>query len=406
MRLSHRHGLWAMSSFVLLLLIIEFLDELVFGAREAALPLIQQDLDISYGQIGLLLMLPAFLANFIEPVFAIWADMGRKRWVILGSGLLFTGGLILTALSGNYLILLGAMIILYPASGGFVSISQAAMIDSEPARAEQNMARWTFFGSLGVVAGPLLFTATLSFGYDWRVMFAFLAVFAFVLVIVGWMMPKHHFNNHSNQGKTEGEESLTFVGALKTAWGAIKQRSVLRWLILLEISDMMLDILHGFKALYLVNIVGVTFEQSALVLSIATIVGLIGDFLLIYILERVQGLRYLRFAVIAILILYPLMLLVENTTIKIGLLIFMTLFLAGWYPILMGNLYASLPGKSGTVLVTANFANIFGSLIPLGLGLVADRFGLNITMWLILLSPILLLVLLPRSDNQDDEQHK
>jgi FSR family fosmidomycin resistance protein-like MFS transporter len=39
---------------------------------------------------------------------------------------------------------------------------------------------------------------------------------------------------------------------------------------------------------------------------------------------------------------------------------------------------------------------LIGGLIPLGLGLLAERFGLGFTMWLLLLGPIALLVGMPR----------
>lgn len=39
-------------SFAFVLLVIEFLDELVFGVGEAAWPLIRADLGLSYAQIG------------------------------------------------------------------------------------------------------------------------------------------------------------------------------------------------------------------------------------------------------------------------------------------------------------------------------------------------------------------
>jgi len=55
----------------------------------------------------------------------------------------------------------------YPASKAFVGLSQATLMDSGPNRHEQNMTRWTFAGSLGVVAGPIaLSTAPLNLG--WR----------------------------------------------------------------------------------------------------------------------------------------------------------------------------------------------------------------------------------------------
>ena len=68
---------------VVTLLLIEFLDELVFGVGESAWPLIRADLRLDYAQIGLLLSLPGLLAAFVEPAFGILADRGYTRWLIL-----------------------------------------------------------------------------------------------------------------------------------------------------------------------------------------------------------------------------------------------------------------------------------------------------------------------------------
>lgn len=38
--------------------------------------------------------------------------------------------------------------------------------------------------------------------------------------------------------------------------GALRQKEVLRWLVLLEFSDLMLDVLLGFLALYFVDVAG------------------------------------------------------------------------------------------------------------------------------------------------------
>jgi FSR family fosmidomycin resistance protein-like MFS transporter len=51
-----------------------------------------------------------------------------------------------------------------------------------------------------------------------------------------------------------------------------------------------------------------------------------------------------------------------------------------------------MPGQSGTVMAVGNVFGLVGGLIPLGLGLVAERFDLAVTMWLLLLGPIALLI--------------
>jgi len=153
-------------------LLIEFLDELVYGVGEAAWPFIRADLRLNYVQIGLALSLPGLLANFIEPFLAILGDVWKRRVLILFGGLVFTFSLLLTSFSFSFVFLLSSFILFNPASGAFVSLSQASLMDSDPARREQNMARWTFAGSLGVVIGPLLLGGAAYIGFGWRGVFA------------------------------------------------------------------------------------------------------------------------------------------------------------------------------------------------------------------------------------------
>jgi FSR family fosmidomycin resistance protein-like MFS transporter len=146
-------------------LLIEFLDELIYGIGEAAWPLIRDDLQLNYIQIGLALSLPGFLANFIEPFLFTLADTWKRRAVILAGGIFFTISLALTGISCSYLFLLASFILFHPSSGAFVSLSQASLMDSAPERREQNMARWTFAGSLGVFIGPILLSGAAFIGF-------------------------------------------------------------------------------------------------------------------------------------------------------------------------------------------------------------------------------------------------
>ena len=57
---SARHARPTRGIVVLHCLLIEFLDEFIFGVREAAWPQIRSDLQLSYAQIGLLLGLPGY----------------------------------------------------------------------------------------------------------------------------------------------------------------------------------------------------------------------------------------------------------------------------------------------------------------------------------------------------------
>ena len=96
--------------------------------------------------------------------------------------------------------------------------------------------------------------------------------------------------------------------------------------------------------------------------------------------------------------LFPAFLLAPWLPLKLVVLGLLGFFNSGWYSVLKGNLYAEIRGQSGSMLVLDNAAAVFGKLIPLGLGLAAQSFGLGAAMWLLLAGPIVLLVGLPRKE--------
>jgi MFS transporter, FSR family, fosmidomycin resistance protein len=383
-----RRTLRRIGLFSLTLLVVEFLDEFVFGAREAAWPLIRDDLGLSYAQVGVLLGLPNIVGNLVEPVLGILGDVWKRRVLILGGGVAFALALALTAAGNSFFLLLAAFILFSPASGAFVSLSQATLMDLDPARHEQSMARWTFAGSVGVVAGPLALGAAAALGLGWRGLFAAFAVLTVVVLLIVWRQrfPPVH----------PEATATTFRAGLANAGAALRRREVLRWLTLLEFSDLMLDVLLGYLALYMVDVVHVSKAEAGFAVAVWTGVGLAGDLLLIPLLERVAGLRYLRLSAVIELLIFPAFLLVPGYLPKLLLLGLLGFFNAGWYAILKGQLYSTMPGQSGTVMTVGNVFGFVGGLIPLVLGLVAEQAGLSVTMWLLLLGPVALLAGLPR----------
>jgi FSR family fosmidomycin resistance protein-like MFS transporter len=264
-------------------------------------------------------------------------------------------------------------------------------MDLAPARHEQNMARWTFAGSLGVVAGPLLLSAFLAFDLGWRAAFGLLASLAFLTLLVAWRKVP------ASGSPDQRFPQLTHVVAgLRTAFTALRNGQVLRWLILLEFSNLMLDVFYGFLPLYFVDVSGFTPVEAAASVAVWTGVGLLGDFLLIPLLERVKGLDYLRWSVLVELVLFPAFLLVPVQWLKLVIVGAMGFFNAGWYAILKANMFSAMPGQSGIAQALDNISGMFGTLLPLGIGLAAQAFGLGSAMWLLLAGPLVLLLGLPR----------
>lgn len=364
------------------------------GIKEAAWPLIKSDFSFSYPQVGALMGIPVLVSGIVEPVLGVLADTRRRRSIVLFGGACFTIATLLFAGSRGFGMLLFSLVLFSPASGAFVSVSQVALMDSSPGRREQNMARWTFAGSVGMTAGPLALAAAAALRLGWRWLFAGSALLAVACVLLARAYPFDGARGRRQAG-TVGLAQVR--GGLRNALQALKRWPVVRWLALLQASDLMLDVLFGYLALYFVDVCGATVAQAALAVTVWTVVGLAGDLLVIPLLERVEGVAYLRASAAAMALLFPGFLLARPLELKLVLLGAMGLLNSGWYSVLQAGLYAALPRRAGTAMAAGNLAGLAGSLVPAGLGLVAEAAGLQWAMWLLLAGPLALLVGLPRS---------
>jgi FSR family fosmidomycin resistance protein-like MFS transporter len=373
-------------------LLIEFIDELVFGVGEVALPLIRDDLHLTYTQIGLLLSVPGLIGAFIEPFIGILGDMWKRRALILVGGILFTASLAITSFAATFSILLFSFILFFPSSGAFVSLSQASLMDSEPTRHEQNMARWTFAGSLGVLGGPLLLGLFLFLGLGWRGTYAALASFATLCLLAAF----RRLPSDSSIAPSFPSWRLLFDG-FRAALVSLKRAEVWRWLLLLEFADVMMDVLFSYLALFFVDVVGATEAQAGIAVTLWLAMGLITDFLFIPFIDRqTDSLRFLRVSALFEFLAFATFLLVPGLVPKLVLVIAVNLFNTGWYPILQGRLYSSLPGQSASVMAIGSVTTPLAKLFPFLIGFLADRFGLHTAMWLLLLGPLALLFGIPR----------
>jgi FSR family fosmidomycin resistance protein-like MFS transporter len=373
-------------------LLIEFVDELVFGVGEVALPLIRTDVHLTYTQIGLLLSLPGVIGAFIEPFIGILGDVWKRRLLIIVGGMLFTLSLALTSLSTTFYLLLFSFILFFPSSGAFVSLSQANLMDSDATRHEQNMARWTFAGSLGVLCGPLLLGLFTYFGLGWRGTYAALASFSTLCLLAAF----RYLPADSVSAPSFPSLQIIFDG-FRAAFNSLKRVDVWRWLLLLEFADLMMDVLFSYLALYFVDVAGATGTQAGIAVTVWLAMGLITDFLFIPFIERQKdSMKFLRTTALMELFAFAVFLLTPGFIPKLVVVIAVNLFNTGWYPILQGRLYSSLPGQSASIMAIGSVTAPLAKLFPFLIGFVADQFGLQTAMWILILGPIALLIGLPR----------
>ena len=377
------HALRGLRAPVIALVAIELLDELVFGAREAAWPALREELDLSYAQIGLLLSVPTYSSALLEPVFGVLGDSRWRRSVVVGGGIGMATALALVAGAPGFVVLLVAFALLFPSTGAFVSLSQATLMDLEPERRELNMTRWSIAGGVGAFTGPVLLVVFTAVGLGWRGLFATFAVLALALTVVA---AATHSRVHTHAGRP----------SLRAALAAVRRPLVARWLILLESADLLLDVLLGYVALYLVDEAGASAQVGGLGVAVWTGAGLVGGLGVIVLLRRVDGLRYLRASALAALVLFPAFLLVPDLQAKLVLLAVVGLVTAGWYSIPKARLYDALSGQSGAALTLGSVAGLIAGTFPLAIGLVAEQYGIEVALWALVAGPLVLLLGVPR----------
>ena len=255
-----------------------------------------------------MLAVPAFVGSALDPLVGAFGDTPRRRALVIAGGLAFALSSALAAGAVGFGTLLVALVIGHPASGAFVSLAQATLMDCAPERREHNMARWTLVGSFGYVGGPVLLAGALWAGIGWRGASAVLAVATLPLVAAARSLPTP---------QVDGEASP--VENLRHALVALRRWEVARWLTLLECADLLLDVFHGFLALYLVDVAGATPATAALGVGVWTAAGLAGDWLLLVVLRRMSGLRYLRTTAMLAVVAYSAFLFVPGVVAKLAL---------------------------------------------------------------------------------------
>lgn len=243
------------------------------------------------------------------------------------------------------------------------------------------MARWTFAGGVGVVLGPLALAGLVWAGLDWRALFAGCAVLALALVLRLRRAP---------DAPVEEERPR-----VREALRATVRRDVFRWLLLLELSDLLLDVFLAFLALYLVDELGASTATAGLAVAVWSGVGLVGAAAMIPLLRKVDGLRYLRVSAVVTACLFAGFLLAPGMPAKLFLVGAIAVVNAGWYPVLKARLYGTLHGRSGFVLTVGALFPL-NAVLPLGIAALAERWGLDVALWPLLAAPLALLLLVPR----------
>lgn len=383
-RIHPRRGPAGIATF----LFVEYFDELVFTIVGVAMPFLRDDLGLDYTQIGILFGAPAILSTVVEPAVLVLGDTPLRARLIRSGGLLLALALLLIGGADSFAVLLLALTISYPASGAFVGLTQATMIDRHPARETEMMARWTAAGTIGSLSGPVVFAGMVALGLSWRAPFLLLGAvcLGLALLVRG---PKPSNPMHLSWSSITGELRANLKAT-------IRLRRLWRWLLLLPLADLMLDVFFGYIALFLTDVVGLPPTTAAVAVTIWLLGFLAGQVLLARRPAGQDVRRLIRWTSAATLILFPLWLVAPGGALgRLAGLFVLGLLASPWYPLLQAEAFAAAPGRAGTVTALSSVTGTAGGMLAFLTGMVAAWFGLTAGLALLLLGPLCLLLFTP-----------
>jgi predicted MFS family arabinose efflux permease len=377
------------------LLSIGLLDEVISGFPVVGLPLLRDQLGLSYEQIGVLFSVSALSGMVLDPIISLLSDHGSKRWWVMGGLLGLAVAFALIGSVHNFGLLLVAFALCDPADGAAVGLSQATLIDAAPQESTRTMTRWTLLSSVGDFLSPLVVAAIAALHMGWSALCWLATALWLGAALVLWLLRfPHPRDGADNAGNAEHAARINVWASMRKA---LRDPVLLRWAALSIIPTMVDEVFLGFVALYLHDVLQASQETIAVIVAIQMAGALLGLFVLDRFLKRSTIAPHRLLFWLAVLVLVAMIAFLSTRSIWFAaLMLFVISFgAAGWYPIAQAQAYTRLPGRSGTVRAIVGLGAPFEVALPGVVGLIAGRFGVLAGVGLLGLAPVLIILLVP-----------
>ena len=374
------------------LLCIELLDELITGLPVVALPLLRDQVMLTYAQVGLLFTLAELASVLCDPIISLLSDRGSKRWWIISGLVGMSLNFVLISSAHSFALLLLAFMLTAPCGKAAVGLSQAALIDQAAMSNARTMTRWVLMGGIGDLLAPLTVTLATIAGAGWPMLCWLAAALWFAVALAA--LPQRFPRALKIAGDDESKPIRLWAGLRM----ALRDPVLLRWAALATIPTMMDEVFLSFVSLYLRDVLHASQALIGVIIAIEMAGSLVGLLIVGQIVKRgkIRPQRLLIGLALVALIGVAGFLTFHSIWLAALMLFITSLGVTGWYPIAKAAAYDRLPGRSGTVLAVISLGGPFEIALPGIVGFIAARFGLLAGLGLLGLAPVLMLLLAPK----------
>jgi MFS family permease len=301
-----------------------------------------------------------------------------RRGMLAGALAVVAASCAVAACMHSYAALLGALAVFGLGLGMACSVAEAALVDLAPEGRERMLSRWSLLGGVGDVGAPLLVGGLAYAGLGWRAAYVALGLWALVhaaLVYRGPALPP---------GMPEEEEGEQAVGPW---WKTPGLWTAALWCLAGGFCALMDEVLVSFGSLRLEEL-GASSGERSVVLAAGTAGAILGLTVVEWAWSRVHPLRLLLGCSLACAVALAAWPAARWLPLSAVLLAVTSALAAPLYAVVSAQAFAAMPGRSTTVVAIAAVASGFDLLVPIGIGAVADHWGLRSALASMLLGPV------------------
>jgi FSR family fosmidomycin resistance protein-like MFS transporter len=338
------------------------------GALPALLPYLVTEFHLSYLEAGTIILCATFANSIVQPLFGHWSDRRGATWLLPAGPAVAGIGIGLLAFAPSFPAVLGCVILagLGVAAYHPEATKHAAWIARD--RPSAAMSLFSIGGNLGVALGPLVagFVAA-SYGLHGAALLAIPGLMVGALMLVS--IPRLLLDGGAGHARAVASNAVDRVRELVILLAAVAARGYV-YFALVSFIPLLEERVRGHSA-----------DYGSRVLTLLLATGALGTLAFGPLADRIGARRMLLWSFVLCAPAVALYLANDGALGLVGLAIAGTCLVSTFgVTVVLSQEY--LPSRMGTAAgLSVGFSIGLGGIAAIGVGALADTFGLSAALW-------------------------